>query len=56
MAKRQGNACEYCGSNAYAGKICAYCYEKRRLIRKIQAMVRNYKEGLEGSKNNESKN
>ena len=40
--------CKYCGSkNNGAGGICRNCSDKLTLIRKIQRMVREYKEQLE---------
>jgi hypothetical protein len=46
--------CKYCGAEIKKGTICSSCYKKLKLIRKLQAMVRNAKEIVERSKHNES--
>lgn len=46
--------CKYCGTVVDRGKVCSTCYKKLKLIRKIQAMVRNAKEIAERSNLNES--
>ena len=43
--------CKYCDGVIKTGSICGYCSEKLRLVRKLQAMVRN---GT-GGKHNASK-
>lgn len=45
MAKRYAGTCQYCGTKTYHGDICANCYHKRKLIRKLQAMVRAMRDG-----------
>ena len=46
--------CKYCGASIKAGTVCSDCCKKLKLIRKLQAMVRNAKEIAERSKHDES--
>lgn len=46
--------CKYCDAVIKYGTTCGYCNEKLRLVRKLQAMVRNVKNGG-GVKHNASK-
>lgn len=36
--------CKYCGAKLQHGGLCALCYKKLALIRKLQAMIRAKKE------------
>lgn len=48
--------CKYCDVMLRRPTICFHCLEKLRLIRILQAMVRNKKMELERGKNHASKN
>lgn len=56
MGNAYKNTCKYCGAVGKHGSICSYYKTKLELIRKIQTMVRNYKEDVERRKLNESEN
>ena len=41
--EKQISVCNHCGSKTTnPAKICSHCYEKRKLIRVIQGMLRPY--------------
>lgn len=48
--------CKYCDAAVTHGTICGNCYKKLKLVRKIQAMVRNAKEEAERIEHNEGEN
>lgn len=46
----EGNKrCKYCDGVLKHGTMCHYCAEKLRLVRKLQAMVRNAKYGKQSA-------
>lgn len=42
--RRTRNKCKYCGQITNNVDICTRCREKLKLVRKLQRMVREYKE------------